>query len=92
MRAPAIAQGRFGSAARWRGDAIFGISAERHGRCGRLAGAGCTLHEIKAMITGHRIGAEVRPYTAKADQVRLAHSAFEKLQDTANNPKPANPC
>lgn len=91
MRAPAIAQGRFGSGARWRGDAIFGISEERHGRCERLAEAGCTLHEINAMITGHRIGAGVRPYTAKADQVRLAHSAFEKLQGTAHNPKPANP-
>jgi len=56
----------------------------------RLAEAGCTHHEIKA-ITGHKTDAEVRRYTAKADQVLLAHSAFEKLQDTANNPKPANP-
>lgn len=56
----------------------------------RLAEAGCTIHQIKA-ITGHKTDAEVHRYTAKADQVRLAHSAFEKLQDTANNPKPANP-
>lgn len=56
----------------------------------RLAERGCTHHEIKA-ITGHKTDAEVRRYTAKADQVRLAHSAFEKLQHTANNPKPANP-
>lgn len=56
----------------------------------RLAEAGCTHHEIKA-ITGHKTDAEVRRYTAKADQVLLAYSAFEKLQDTANNPKPANP-
>lgn len=55
----------------------------------RLAEAGCTLHQIKA-ITGHKTDAEVRRYTAKADQFLLAHSAFEKLQDTANNPKPAN--
>lgn len=55
----------------------------------RLAEAGCTHHEIKA-ITGHKTDADVRRYTAKADQVLLAHSAFEKLQDTARNPKPAN--
>jgi hypothetical protein len=47
-------------------------------------------HQIKAII-GHKTDAEVHRYTAKADQVRLAHSAFERLQDTANNPKPANP-
>ena len=56
----------------------------------RLAEAGCTIHQIKA-ITGHKTDAEVHRYTAKAYQVRLALSAFEKLQDTANNPKPANP-
>lgn len=56
----------------------------------RLAEAGCTIHQIKS-ITGHKSDGEVHRYTAKADQVRLAHSAFEKLQDTANNPKPANP-
>lgn len=42
-------------------------------------------------ITGRKTDAEVRRYTAKADQVRRAHSAFEMLQETANNPKPANP-
>jgi hypothetical protein len=41
--------------------------------------------------TGHKTDAEVRRYTAKADQVLLANIAFGKLQDTANNPKPANP-
>lgn len=56
----------------------------------RLAEAGCTHHEIKA-ITGHKTDAEVRRYTAKADQVLLAQSALEKLQDTANNQKSANP-
>jgi hypothetical protein len=55
----------------------------------RLSGAACTHHEIRA-ITGHKTDAEVRRYTAKADHVLLAHSAFERLQDTANNPKPAN--
>lgn len=56
----------------------------------RLAERGCTFHEIKA-ITGHKTDAEVRRYTDKADQVRLAHSAFEKLQDTTKNLKSANP-
>lgn len=56
---------------------------------GEITEADCTHHEIKA-ITGYKTDAEVRRYTAKADQVRLAHSAFEKLQDTANDPKPAN--
>jgi hypothetical protein len=55
-----------------------------------LAEAGCTHHEIKS-ITGHKTDAEVRRYTAKADQVLLAQSAFEKLQDTAYNQKSANP-
>jgi len=55
----------------------------------RLAEAGCTLHEIKA-ISGHKTDAEVQRYTAKADQIHVAHRALEKLQGTANNPKPAN--
>ena len=55
----------------------------------RLAEAGCTLHEIKA-ISRHKTDAEVQRYTAKADQIHLAHRALEKLQGTANNPKPAN--
>jgi len=56
----------------------------------RLAEAGCTHHEIKA-ITGHKTDAEVRRYTDKADQVHLAHRALAKLQDTTKNPKSANP-
>ena len=55
-----------------------------------LAESACSHHEIKA-ITGHETDVEARRYTAKADQVLLAHSAFEKLQDNASNPKPANP-
>ena len=39
-----------------------------------------------AGMKGYKTDAEVHRYTAKADQVRLAHSAFDKLQDTANNP------
>jgi integrase len=45
----------------------------------RLAEAGCSHHEIKA-ITGHKTDAEVRRYTAKADQILLAHRAMGKLQ------------
>ena len=45
----------------------------------------------REVVTGHKTDAEVRRYAAKADQVRLAHRALEKLQDTANNPKSANP-
>lgn len=56
----------------------------------RLAEAGCTHHEIKA-ITGHKTDAEVRRYTEKSDQVLLAKRALEKLQDTAKKPKSANP-
>lgn len=44
----------------------------------RLAEAGCTHHEIKA-ITGHKTDAEVRRYTAKSDQALLAKRAFGKL-------------
>lgn len=49
----------------------------------RLADAGCTPHEIMA-ITGHKSISEVKRYTDKADQVRLAHSALAKL-DVASN-------
>lgn len=55
----------------------------------RLAEAGCSHHEIKA-ITGHKTDAEVRRYTAKADQVLLAHRAMGRLQDTNEKPKSAN--
>jgi len=55
----------------------------------RLAEAGCTHHEIKA-ITGHKTDAEVRRYTEKSDQVLLAHRALEKLEETAQKPKSAN--
>ncbi len=56
----------------------------------RMAEAGCTPHEIKA-ITGHKTDGEVRRYTAKSDQMHLAKSALAKLQSTERNPKSANP-
>ena len=42
----------------------------------RLAEAGCTNQQIKA-ITGHRTDKEVARYTAAVDQVRLADQAME---------------
>ena len=42
----------------------------------RLAEAGCTNQQIKA-ITGHRTDKEVARYTAAADQVRLADQAMK---------------
>lgn len=55
----------------------------------RMAEAGCTPHEIKA-ITGHKTDGEVRRYTAKSDQMHLAKSALAKLQSNERNPKSAN--
>jgi integrase len=55
----------------------------------RLAEAGWTHHEIKA-ITGHKTDAEVRRYTEKSDQVLLARRALGKLQETDNQTKSAN--
>lgn len=45
----------------------------------RLAEAGCTAHEIMA-ITGHRSLNQVAPYTATADQERLADTAIETMR------------
>ena len=42
----------------------------------RLANAGCTVDQVKA-ITGHRSLAEVARYTKAADQVRLARQAVD---------------
>ena len=46
----------------------------------RLAEAGCSNQEIKA-ITGHRTDAEVSRYTAAASQTRLARQAIESLAE-----------
>lgn len=45
----------------------------------RLAEAGCTAHEIMA-ITGHLSLNQVAPYTATADQERLATTAIESMR------------
>jgi integrase len=50
----------------------------RKGCARRLAEAGCTEHEIKA-ITGHASLKEVVRYTKGADQTRLATAAMKKL-------------
>jgi enterobacteria phage integrase len=56
----------------------------------RLAEAGCTAKQIQA-ITGHKTLAEVERYTRKADQVRLARQAIERLKEAdgefATSPK-----
>jgi integrase len=44
----------------------------------RLAEAGCTTQEIKA-ITGHQTLGEVERYTRAADQVRLAETAITRI-------------
>jgi integrase len=51
----------------------------------RLAEAGCTEHEIKA-ITGHASLREVVRYTKAADQKRLAIQAMDKLRTASGQP------
>jgi integrase len=57
-----------------------GLSAHglRKLACIRLAEAGCTAHEIKA-ISGHKSLREVERYTKAADQERLARAAACRL-------------
>lgn len=45
----------------------------------RLAEAGCTAHEIMAVL-GHKTLTEAERYTRDADQARLAQAALNKLQ------------
>jgi integrase len=45
------------------------------GRC--LAEAGCTVHQIKAIL-GHKTLAEAQRYTEEANQKRLAQQAMDK--------------
>jgi len=47
----------------------------------RLADAGCSIHEIKA-ITGHKSLSEVQRYTNAADQKRLARSVADIVAGT----------
>ncbi len=50
----------------------------------RLAEAGCTAHEIMAVL-GHKTLTEAERYTREADQARLAQAAFNKLQAQHTN-------
>jgi integrase len=50
----------------------------RKAACRRLAEAGCTVHEIKA-ISGHASLHEVERYTKAADQAKLAQAAMARL-------------
>ena len=51
----------------------------RKAACRRLAEAGCTAHQIRA-ISGHASLRDVERYTKAADQAELARQAFEKEQ------------
>ncbi|XUM21005.1 tyrosine-type recombinase/integrase [Bradyrhizobium oligotrophicum S58] len=46
----------------------------------RLAEAGCTAKQIQAIL-GHKTLAESERYTKKADQVRMARQAMNRLQE-----------
>ena len=50
----------------------------------RLAEAGCTAHEIMAVL-GHRTLTEAERYTRDADQARLARAALAKLEGRSAN-------
>jgi enterobacteria phage integrase len=56
----------------------------------RLAEAGCTAHEIMAVL-GHKTLSEAERYSREADQARLASAAVAKLErrNTNKSPKPA---
>jgi integrase len=56
----------------------------------RLADAGCSESEIMA-FTGHSSSKEIKRYTAKRDQKRLAEAALRKSQGTEGEQTLANP-
>lgn len=56
----------------------------------RLAEAGCTNQQIKA-ITGHKTDREVSRYTAAADQARLAEEAMATTYGMEREQKLSNP-
>lgn len=56
----------------------------------RLAEAGCTPHQIKA-VTGHKNLAEVTLYTDAADQERLARQAIGMVEPGTNCPTTPGP-
>ncbi|MGC1358960.1 MAG: tyrosine-type recombinase/integrase [Xanthobacteraceae bacterium] len=55
----------------------------------RLANAGCSVDQVKA-ITGHRSLAEVARYTKAADQQRLARQALDIQLRTEGEQKLSN--
>ena len=59
----------------------------------RMADAGCTTNQIRA-VTGHRSLAQVEPYVRAADQRRLARQALNiqvGSEQTRTNPCPTTP-
>lgn len=73
----------------WCDEAELPIRCSLHGlrkaACRRLAEAGCTAHEIKA-ISGHRSLKEVERYCEAASQAKMARSAMDKLGDECQGP------
>jgi integrase len=55
----------------------------------RLANAGCSNEQIKA-LTGHRSDSALAPYTRAADQQRLARQALSMLLGAENEQKLSN--
>jgi integrase len=57
----------------------------RKAACRRLAEAGCTAHEIKA-ISGHKSLKEVERYTEAVSQAKMARSAMDKIGGGCQGP------
>lgn len=62
-----------------KGEISCGFHGLRKAAARRLAEAGCTNQQIKA-ITGHKTDREVSRYTAAADQITLSDQAMTMLQ------------
>jgi hypothetical protein len=56
----------------------------------RLAQAGCTPHQIKA-LTGHKKLDEIVRYTEAVDQMRLAHEAMNSIAKHGAGTKAVKP-
>ncbi|MBS7789236.1 tyrosine-type recombinase/integrase [Roseococcus sp. SDR] len=79
-------RGFYNAFRRWCDDAGIAEARSPHGlrkACGvMLAEAGCTAHEIMAIL-GHRTLAEAQKYTVEADRRRMAESGMQKVAKIA---------
>lgn len=79
-------RGFYNTFRRWCDDAGIPEARSPHGlrkACGvMLAEAGCTAHEIMAVL-GHRTLAEAQRYTMEADRRRMAESGMQKVAKIA---------